>query len=129
MLNFKKFINEGVYDPGIFKIFFIAGGPGSGKSFVVNHIGFKALGLKIVNSDDILEYLLKSNNKNLDISNYSDKEKEEFNRIRNNAKRLTDNKMKNYISGRLGMIIDGTGANFDKIKKSSEIFKNLGYDS
>jgi thymidylate kinase len=27
------------------------------------------------------------------------------------------------------MIIDGTGANFDKIKKSSEIFKNLGYDS
>ena len=29
-----KELNEGVYDPGIFKAFFLAGGPGSGKSYV-----------------------------------------------------------------------------------------------
>ena len=29
-----KELNEGVYDPGIFKAFFLAGGPGSGKTFV-----------------------------------------------------------------------------------------------
>ena len=34
-MNFKEFLlQEGVYDPGIFKAFFMAGGPGSGKSFI-----------------------------------------------------------------------------------------------
>ncbi len=28
-------LQEGVYDPNIFKAFFLAGGPGSGKSYVV----------------------------------------------------------------------------------------------
>ena len=35
--NYKQFlIKEGVYDPGIFKAYFLAGGPGSGKSFVTS---------------------------------------------------------------------------------------------
>ena len=32
--SFINMLNEGLYDPGIFKAFFLAGGPGSGKSFV-----------------------------------------------------------------------------------------------
>ena len=31
--DFKQEILEGVYDPGIFKAFFLAGGAGSGKSY------------------------------------------------------------------------------------------------
>ncbi len=50
-------LQEGVYDPNIFKAFFIAGGPGSGKSFVVRKTT-GGLGMKIVNSDDIFEKLL-----------------------------------------------------------------------
>ena len=34
MKTFQDFIDEGVNDPGIFKAFFTAGGPGSGKSHV-----------------------------------------------------------------------------------------------
>ena len=34
MRKFQQYINEGVYDPSIFKAFFLAGGPGSGKSWV-----------------------------------------------------------------------------------------------
>ena len=30
-----KDLQEGLYDPNIFKAFFLAGGPGSGKSYVV----------------------------------------------------------------------------------------------
>ena len=45
-----EYINEGVYDPGIFKAFFLAGGPGSGKTFVTQS-AFSGTGLKIVNSD------------------------------------------------------------------------------
>ena len=32
-------MREGVNDPGIFKAFFTAGGPGSGKSYVAQNIG------------------------------------------------------------------------------------------
>ena len=32
-------LEEGVNDPGIFKAVFLAGGPGSGKSFVVRDTG------------------------------------------------------------------------------------------
>ncbi len=31
--DFKQTLLEGVYDPGIFKAFFLAGGAGSGKSY------------------------------------------------------------------------------------------------
>lgn len=35
---YEEFIKEGVYDPGILKAFFMAGGPGSGKSYVATEI-------------------------------------------------------------------------------------------
>ena len=56
MITFTD-LQEGVYDPNIFKAFFIAGGPGSGKSFVVRKTT-GGLGMKVVNSDDIFEKLL-----------------------------------------------------------------------
>ena len=34
----KPFLNEGARDPGIFKAIFLAGGPGSGKSFVAQKL-------------------------------------------------------------------------------------------
>ena len=33
MISLIDILTEGVYDPGIFKAIFTAGGPGSGKSF------------------------------------------------------------------------------------------------
>ena len=67
----ERTIREGVNDPGIFKAIFLAGGPGSGKSFVASEIvgipkgGFSKMdmsfapsGLKIVNSDPEFEYCL-----------------------------------------------------------------------
>ena len=51
-------LQEGVYDPNILKAFFLAGGPGSGKSYVVKRTP-GGLGMKILNSDDHFERLLK----------------------------------------------------------------------
>ena len=59
-------INEGVRDPGIFKAIFLAGGPGSGKSYVAQQlfgipekVNVSTYGLKMVNQDQELEMLLK----------------------------------------------------------------------
>jgi len=56
---------------------------------------------------------------------FSDKGQE----IRGHAKELTKKMEGGYISGRLGLLIDGTGKDFDKIKKASEKLKDVGYDT
>ena len=63
MENFKSFyeLQEGVYDPNIFKAIFLAGGPGSGKSYVVKRTT-GGMGFKIVNSDDVYEKMLIDDN-------------------------------------------------------------------
>ena len=57
-------LNEGVYDPNIFKAIFLAGGPGSGKSYIAGRT-IRGGGLRIVNSDSALEALLKKANLSL----------------------------------------------------------------
>ena len=44
--EFKQELNEGVNDPSIFKAVFLAGGPGSGKSFVVGKTALQALEMR-----------------------------------------------------------------------------------
>ena len=58
MRKFQQYITEGVYDPSIFKAFFLAGGPGSGKSFV-SKSALSGMGLKVINSDAAFESKLK----------------------------------------------------------------------
>ena len=123
MITFTE-LQEGVYDPNIFKAFFIAGGPGSGKSFVVRKTT-GGLGMRIVNSDDIFEKLLDKEGLSLKMP---ESEKEPRDIVRAKAKRLTSAKKANFIEGRLGLIIDGTGKDYDKIAGQATKLKQLGYD-
>jgi predicted kinase len=151
LLNIKEslleqMITEGVDDPGILKCVFMAGGPGSGKSFTAMDIfgidkrlkqSFSHTGLKTVNSDSAFEKGLKDNG--IDPKNLAKIEKEDAelwdkisnndDSIRSNAKRLTQLQKKFYEAGRLGMIIDGTGHVYGKIQKNKKYAESLGYDT
>jgi len=127
MINFKQLV-EGVYDPNIFKAFFLAGGPGSGKSFVVRQTT-GGLGLKIVNSDTAFEKLLKDADFSLDFRDMSPEKTLERDKIRKRAKEVTDKMQKNFVAGRLGMVIDGTGAEYGRIEKQVKMLQQLGYDT
>lgn len=117
-------LQEGVYDPNIFKAIFLAGGPGSGKSYVVRRTT-GGLGMKIVNSDDIYEKMLKDAGMDTTPEDiYSDKGQE----IRVKAKGVTKRMQGNFLDGRLGLIIDGTGKDYDKISKQVSGLKSLGYE-
>ena len=123
----KKYheLQEGVYDPNIFKAFFLAGGPGSGKSYVVRRTT-GGTGLKIVNSDPVFESLLKKAGLSLKMP------PEEFERkevVRGRAKELTKKQQANYLEGRLGIIIDGTGKDANRILKQKAGLEELGYDT
>ena len=123
MITFTD-LQEGVYDPNIFKAFFVAGGPGSGKSFVVRKTT-GGLGMRVVNSDDIFEKLLDKEGLS---KKMPESEREPRDIVRAKAKRLTAKKQENFVEGRLGLIIDGTGKDYDKITRQATKLKQLGYD-
>ena len=117
-------LKEGVYDPGIFKAFFLAGGPGSGKTYVTQRV-MGGLGLKNVNSDRAFEVALKKNNMSLKMP---DSEAEKRDQLRKRAKELTTKNLENYIAGRLGLVVDSTGRDYDAIASSVSLLKQMGYD-
>ena len=118
-------LQEGLNDPNIFKAFFLAGGPGSGKSYVVRKTTGGS-GLQVVNSDDAFEHYLKDAglSKKMPASEEEPRDVE-----RKRAKKVTSARKGNYVDGRLGLIIDGTGKDYDNIAKQSIQLKQLGYDT
>ena len=124
---------EGVYDPNIFKAFFMAGGPGSGKSYAVmqgigqaqKKVKVTAQGLKVVNSDDVFEKYLRDAQLNFKMDANQGKQRDV---LRTRAKVVTKKKQDNYVEGRLGMVIDGTGKDYGKITTDASGLKQLGYD-
>ena len=125
-------IQEGVNDPGIFKAFFTAGGPGSGKSYVAGRSGMGGVkfmspyGLKIIDSDPLFKYLLKQAGMTATEKDiWSEKGQE----TRERAKALTKRRQAGYLEGRLGLLIDGTGKDYTKIKKMSDALRKVGYDT
>ena len=122
--SFIQHLSEGLYDPGIFKAFFLAGGPGSGKTFVTSS-AFAGSGLKLVNSDIAFERGLKKANLSLSMP---DEETYFRNIIRNRAKAITITQLDKYVDGRLGLVIDSTGRDYDMIARHHNMLEQMGYD-
>ena len=118
-------LDEGVNDPGIFKAIILAGGPGSGKSFVAKKLGLKSLGLVVVNSDNYFEMLMKRKGLSLKMP---ENELEDREVARMAAKGLTDKRYNSLINARMGIIIDSTSGNQGKTFKMYRELKSWGYD-
>jgi hypothetical protein len=82
-------------------------------------------GLRVVNSDDVFERYLKDAGLSLKMGS----EDPRRDVIRGKAKKVTSKKQANYIEGRIGMVIDGTGKDYDKISKQKAELESLGYDT
>ena len=150
LVNLKQLLTEGIFDKGILKAVFMAGGPGSGKSYVAGQIfgipkkvNVSMSGLKSVNSDTEFEFLLKKygfdtfGTGKLDIDKWPDEvfdmiaggdEDSEAMTLRKKAKLMTRDRKEKYMEGRLGMIIDGTGHNYAKLSKEKKELEKMGYD-
>ena len=157
LLESPKVLEEGVFDPGILKAVFTAGGPGSGKSFVADMLmGARSLepphqtyfeentsylpsGIKYVNSDILFERGLKKMGINpKDLADIEDLPSDELwdiiqgddpESIRNIAKGQLAAKRAFFEGGRLGVLVDGTGREYEKIARQKEKMEKLGYDT
>ena len=148
--DFKQNLLEGVYDPGIFKAFFLAGGAGSGKSYSAEKATGSAAGkfewhdsiekkvkpgktgpygLKVVNSDEQLEFGLMKAKMHSDMTKYSDAETMVKERIRKKGKKITKKREQLWINGRLGLIIDGTAKNPTKLSVTKQDLEAVGYST
>ena len=151
----KPFLNEdileeGARDPGIFKAIFLAGGPGSGKSYVASQlfgipekINVSKTGLKMVNQDSELEFLLNKYFGTVDLDSMPDELFQDLTGVdragnpvdydtsglRKFAKSLSKERLRIYTEGRLGVIIDGTGHKFSSVKEKRKKLMDLGYDT
>ncbi len=116
---------EGVHDQGIFKAIFLAGGPGSGKDFVLNNT-LDGQGLTEINSDKALEFLMDKEGLN---KTMPADETEKRNLVRGRAKNITELRQQLALLGRNGLIINGTGDDVAKTKKIKDQLEKLGYES
>ena len=152
MEKYKKWIKktlrvelvEGYKDPGIFKAVFLAGGPGSGKTYIAKglfgipeRLNISQTGMKMVNSDKELKYLLNKFGFGTDLdslpdevfSNLTNPKDPKYSGLRNFAKDLTAERRRLYQNGRLGMIIDGTGDDYKKIAMEKAELEKIGYQT
>lgn len=125
MLTFTQFLKEGPHDPARRKAIFLAGGPGSGKSYISKHTTH-GLGFKHVNSDDHFERSMKKHGMDTTPENIYSKKGQD---LRSKAVDLTKRREHHYVKGRLGMVIDGTGKDPEKIKAHSNYLRSKGYDT
>jgi adenylate kinase family enzyme len=134
---------EGYKDPGIFKAVFLAGGPGSGKTYIAkglfgipDKVNVSQTGMKMVNSDKELKYLLNKFGFGTDLDSLPDEvfqnltgDGPQASGLRKFAKDLTAERRRLYQNGRLGMIIDGTGDDFRKISMEKAELEKIGYQT
>ena len=122
---FEELLNEGVHDKSIFKAVFLAGGPGSGKDYVLDNT-LAGNGMVEINSDKALEFLMDKKNlsKTMPAS-----EKIERDLVRGRAKNMTELRQRLALQGRNGLIINGTGDDHEKIKTIKSRLEELGYDT
>ena len=123
--TFTEVLSEGVHDQGIFKAVFLAGGPGSGKDYVLSNT-LEGQGLVEINSDKALEFLMDK--KGLD-KTMPATEKDKRDIVRTRAKTITELKQRLALLGRNGLIINGTGDDYEKISRIKEKLEELGYES
>ncbi len=124
-VSFTEILSEGVHDQGIFKAVFLAGGPGSGKDYVLSNT-LEGQGLIEIGSDKALEFLMDK--KGLD-KTMPATEKDKRDIVRTRAKSITELKQRLALLGRNGLIINGTGEDYEKISRIKEKLEELGYES
>jgi predicted kinase len=140
MKHYKE-LKEGIQDANILKVIFLAGGPGSGKSYVVGQSTTPFQGLRIINTDTEFNKILKYETTHIrggkDASPLFGKDPKSPETIAHSFAQMkrrtvvrpkTAAKKRGAESGRLGMIIDSTGAKIKKVEEQVKGLQQLGYD-
>ena len=129
MIDFQNFLTEGVYDKHIFKAFFLAGGPGSGKSWVAART-LEGSGMKVINTDLGFERYAKQAGLDLKkMQSFTPAQTKLKDELRARSKGGTKTQLQHAVDGRLGLILDSTARDIPRIETEKRGLDFIGYDT
>jgi len=112
-------IFEGPHDKNTYKAVFLAGAPASGKTEFYKY-SLSGKNLKHLDSDRVLEFLVKKEGGDMmNTSNYS--------KFQKRTNEILGSMVSSYISGGLGLVIDGTGQSTSKYLEIKSKLEEKGY--
>ena len=115
-------LEEGIHDPNIFKAIFMAGPPGAGKNTVISELGLNSKGFKLLDTDKTLYYIKKAKNDLAGFQQPSDADREVSLRRTMSTQTVLQRNM-------LGLLINTTGRDSDKLMETNRALKSAGYDT
>ena len=121
----ESILDEGINDPAKAKAVFMAGGPGSGKDWVMSRT-MDGHGMTEINSDSAFEHLMKMRNLDPMMPRHQEHSRDV---ARGDAKKMTKEKERLALAGRRGVIINGTADDPEKIKTIKKHLEDLGYET
>ncbi len=136
----KEPLTEAVKNKYAFKAIFLAGGPGSGKSTVIDKLfgippkgkikqNLTRAGLKVVNSDQAYEYLKAKHKIPPRDEDLTKDQQRTQGKLMARSVKIAKKQLSMYLESKIGIIIDGTGASSNVMKKKKTMIEDLGYDT
>jgi predicted kinase len=133
-------LTEAVKNQYAFKAIFLAGGPGSGKSTVIDKLfgippkgkikqNLTRAGLKVVNSDQAYEYLKAKNKIPPRDEDLTKDQQRTQGKLMARSVKIAKKQLSMYLESKIGIIIDGTGASSNVMNKKKKMIEDLGYDT
>lgn len=109
------------------KAIFLAGPAGSGKTYISKQIIPSSL--KVINSDDTYEELLKASGIGLKQKDFTPDQLSQAAKLQAQARKDTQAKLEKSIEDKNNIVIDGTGAASNPVLKKKQQLEDLGYET
>ena len=109
------------------KAIFLAGPAGSGKTYISKQLIPSSL--KVINSDDTYEELLKASGIGMKQKDFTPDQLSQAAKLQAQARKDTQAKLEKSIEDKNNIIIDGTGAASNPVLKKKQQLEDLGYET
>lgn len=109
------------------KAIFLAGPAGSGKTYISKQLIPSSL--KVINSDDTYEELLKVSGIGLKQKDFTPDQLSQAAKLQAQARKTTQDTLAKSIENKNNIVIDGTGAASGPVLKKKQQLEDLGYET
>jgi dephospho-CoA kinase len=109
------------------KAIFLAGPAGSGKTYISKQLIPSSL--KVINSDDTYEELLKASGIGMKQKDFTPDQLSQAAKLQAQARKDTQAKLEKSIEDKNNIVIDGTGAASNPVLKKKQQLEDLGYET
>ena len=109
------------------KAIFLAGPAGSGKTYISKQLIPSSL--KVINSDDTYEELLKASGIGLKQKDFTPDQLSQAAKMQAQARKITQDILSKSMEDKNDIVIDGTGAASNPVLKKKQQLEDLGYET